>query len=635
MEYSFLKNVYDAMSDGLYAFDENAKITHVNNAAKRILGYDEADLLGKIGHFVFHHHKDSTGLLECSIYQAFLSGKAYEAEEVFITKEGKKIDVALSANPILHEGRQIGYVVLFRDISEKKRIEKEHEAFYAIVKNTDDIIVIKDLNLRVIATNQAFVKAAGRKSIEEMIGKTDAEIFGVSEEDEPIKGYMADERKAQTLPNGHSLVHEETVIYPDGEKCIFKTRKFPIYKDGVVFATANISMDITDEKQYTQNLKEQVSYEVARRVENETFYGKIFETANLGICLTDKEGRFVAVNPTYCSIYGYSEHELIGKHFTIVVPPEHRAFMRELHDEFLINHKDELGNEWDVVRKDGRKLHIYASAGILENIIGGPYKITTISDVTELVESRKVQQEQETLLIQQSKLAAMGEMLGHIAHQWRQPLNVINCTTLDIKLKKDMGDLDDASLNKALLNIESLTDQMSETINDFMNFYKPDKLKREFSLYEVILNAYKIIAPQIKSHKITLSLRVDEGTILYGSPGELQQVMLNLITNTKDAFLMTKTPNKQLSIGAKEEHESVVVYFEDNAGGIKESLHQRIFEPYFTTKTEMGGTGIGLYMCSMIMKQSFGGDIRVENIMNETMSVGARFVLTFPKRRDV
>ena len=622
------------MSDGLYAFDENAKITHVNNAAKRILGYDEADLLGKIGHFIFHHHKEKMGLLDCSIYQAFLAGNAYESEEVFITKEGKKIDVALSANPMLHEGRQVGYVVLFRDISEKKRIEKEREAFYAIVKNTDDIIVIKDLNLRVIATNQAFVKAAGRSSVEEMIGKTDAEIFSVSEEDEPIKGYMADERKAQTLPNGHSLVHEEPVIYPNGEKRIFKTRKFPIYKDGVVFATANISMDITEEKRYAQNLEAQVSYEMARRVENETFYGKIFTTANLGICLTDKEGRFVAVNPAYCSIYGYREDELIGKHFTMVVPNEYKVFMRQLHDDFIIHRKEELGNEWDVVRKDGQKLHIYASAGILENIIGGPYKITTISDVTELVESRKVQQEQETLLIQQSKLAAMGEMLGHIAHQWRQPLNVINCTTLDVKLKKDMGDLDDASLNKALLNIESLTDQMSETINDFMNFYKPDKFKREFSLYEVILNAYKIIAPQIKSHKITLSLRVDEGITLYGSPGELQQVVLNLMTNAKDAFLMTKTQNKQLSIGAKEDNDTIFVYIEDNAGGIKEELHQRIFEPYFTTKTDMGGTGIGLYMCSMIMKQSFCGDIRVENIINEIVCLGARFILSFPKRRE-
>ena len=142
-----------------------------------------------------------------------------------------------------------------------------------------------------------------------------------------------------------------------------------------------------------------------------------------------------------------------------------------------------------------------------------------------------------------------------------------------------------------------------------MDFYKPDKHKREFLLYEVILNAYKIVAPQIKSHKITLSLRVDESMMLYGSPGELQQVILNLMTNAKDAFVMAKVENRQLSIGTKEDGESIVVYIEDNAGGINESLHQRIFEPYFTTKSEMGGTGIGLYMCSMIMKQSFGGDI--------------------------
>lgn len=638
MPSNFLYNVYNTMLDGLYAFDQDAKITHVNPAATCILGYTSEELLGKMGHFIFHAHKHTIGLLDCPVYKAFLEGKAFIAEDVFITKSGEHIDVSLSANPIMEDEKQIGYVVIFRDISEKKRLEKERDAFYSIVKNTDDIIVIKDLNLRVIATNQAFVKAAGRASLEEMIGKTDAEIFNVSEESEPIKSYMDDERTAQQLPNGHSLIREEPVIYPNGEVRIFKTRKFPIYKDQKVFATANISMDITQEKAYAKTLEKQISQEIAHREENETFFGKIFETANLGICLTDIQGRFVAVNPAYCSIYGYEEAELIGNHFTMVVPEEYKKTLSQLHDDFLLRKQEEIGTEWEVIGKNGRHIHIYATAGILDNIVGGPYKITTISDITEIVEARRLQKEQEALLIQQSKLAAMGEMLGHIAHQWRQPLNVINCTTLDIKLKQEMHQLDNASLNQSLLNIEALTDQMSETINDFMDFYRPDKQKRSFNLHESITNAIKIIAPQLKSSKISLLLHINEHLTLFGSAGEFQQVILNLLTNAKDAFMHQKNNQRQIIISTKEEEETIVVCVEDNAGGIEKAILPKIFEPYFTTKVHSGGTGIGLYMSTMIIKQTFNGALEVQNIYINENPLGARFIVKLPKwdeKRDL
>ena len=633
MESKFLKNVYNAMAEGLYAFDGDAKITHINPAAMRILGYNEKDLLGKIGHFIFHAHKGSVGLLDCPLYKAFLDGIPYDDETIFITKEGEHIDVSVSATPLMENNVQIGYVVLFRDISEKKRLEKERDAFFSIVKNTDDIIVIKDLSLRVIATNEAFVKASGKKSLDELIGKTDAEIFGVSETTEPIATYMNDDRRAQKLPSGHSLVREEPVFYPNGETRTFKTRKFPIYKDGKVFATANISMDITPERLYAQSLEAQISQEVAHREESENFYGKIFETANLGICLTDTQGRFVAVNPAYCKIYGYEEEELIGKSFTMVVPPEYQGQLKALHDEFLLLKIKELGTEWEVVRKDGKRIQIYASAGILENIVGGPYKITTISDITEMIEARKIQQEQEALLIQQSKLAAMGEMLGHIAHQWRQPLNIINCTTLDIRLKKDMQELNNEGLDKSLLSIESLTDQMSETINDFMNFYKPDKIKRDFLLGESITNASKIIAAQLNSYKITLLIHVDQTITIYGSSGEFQQVILNLLTNAKDALITQENIQRKIVISAKKEDAQVIIHFEDNAGGIDEAILPRIFEPYFTTKVHSGGTGIGLYMSSMIIKQTFKGTLEVNNIYNASTILGARFTIVLPKNQ--
>lgn len=632
MKYDFLTNVYNTMSDGIYAFDLNGEITNLNPAAQRMLEYTEEELQGTIAHFAFHAHSAEVGLLQCPIYKAFLNDFDYVGEAIFVTKSRKLIDVSVSCNPLFEAETKIGYVVSFRDISEKKRVEKERDALYEIVKNTDDIVVIKDLNLRVIATNNAFVKASGRKNIEELIGKTDAEIFGVTDDFEPIASYMADEKKAQSLPRGKSIIKEEPVIYPDGSIRVFKTRKFPIYKHDKVFATANISVDVTHETAYAKDLESKISKEVSRGLENDAIYNKIFSTANLGICLTNTEGRFVVVNPAYCDIYGYEEAELIGSHFSIVVPLENQAMMQKLHDDFLLHHREELALEWEVVRKDGKRIHIYASAGILENIIGGPYKITTISDITEMVEGKKLQKEQESLLVQQSKLAAMGEMIGHIAHQWRQPLNVINCTTLDMKLQKDLDSLSDEKLANALLSIEALTDSMSETINDFMNFYRPDKHKRKFSLLDMTSQVYKIIAPQLKNDKIELSLNIDKSIELFGPSSELQQVILNLISNAKDAFLTKQIENKQICLCALIKGTTTFFYIEDNAGGIKETLLEKIFEPYFTTKESLNGSGIGLYMSAMIIKQSFGGSILVDNIVHNDVIMGARFTLEFPQK---
>jgi C4-dicarboxylate-specific signal transduction histidine kinase len=319
----------------------------------------------------------------------------------------------------------------------------------------------------------------------------------------------------------------------------------------------------------------------------------------------------------------------------MVVPQENRENMKQLHDDFLAFKKEEIGQEFQVLRKNGKLIHIYASAGILEDIVGGPYKITTISDISELVQAREVQKEQERMLVQQSKLAAVGEMIGNIAHQWRQPLNVINCTTLDIKLKKDMHQMNDDFMERSLQNIEKLTEQMSETINDFMNFYKPDKKKSLFNLYDSIMNVYKIIATQLLQEQISFSLNIDKDIQIYGTKNELQQIILNIFSNSKDAFANQKINNKQLSIYYTKKDNRSHLCIEDNAGGIEPELLEKIFLPYFTTKEEMNGTGIGLYMSAMIASNSFSGTLSAQNITNNNKRIGVRFILDFPIKKDL
>lgn len=635
MTKDFYNAIYDALQDGLYSFNSEGKILQINKAATEILGFKKEELLGQIGHNLFHLHSftEQLPIEECPICKAFFEKKSYKREEYFRKKDGTIILAEVLGSPFCDDKQIIsGYVVLFRDITEKRRQEDQILALNKVVQESRDIIVIKDLNLKVIATNKAFAKASGKSSVEELIGKTDAQIFGVSEETEPIKSYMEDELRAQKLPAGKFIKTEEPVLYPSGIKKIFKTIKFPVYDGKKLIATANISSDITQEKEYKDNLEKKIQEAIEKAKESDLFYNQIFNTANLGICLTNLEGRFVAVNPEYCNIYGYKEHELIGNHFTMVVPPEYRQTLTKLHDEFLIEKKTELSREWEVMRKDGAHIHILATASLLDNITGGPYKITTITDVTEAHKAREIQQSQEAILIQQSKMAAMGEMLGAIAHQWRQPLNAISCTALDIKLKKEMELLDDATLSTSLSDLENLTQEMSRTIDDFMNFFKKDKKTLLFYVYDCFSYALKIFAAQFKSQQISVDVNIDKDLKLNGILGELEQVFLNFLSNAKDAFAEGNIKDKQVKIYSVAEEQSIKIVFEDNAGGIEENKVNKIFNPYFTTKQR--GTGIGLYMSSLILKNTFNAKAYAQNIYNEDhIRVGLQITCEFSKEQ--
>jgi C4-dicarboxylate-specific signal transduction histidine kinase len=202
---------------------------------------------------------------------------------------------------------------------------------------------------------------------------------------------------------------------------------------------------------------------------------------------------------------------------------------------------------------------------------------------------------------------------------------------LDLKFKQELGTLSDEKLKSALGVIESLSEQMNNTINDFMNFYKPNKEKKAFCLYETVLYATTIVNVQLQNFGISLAFNIDPALHVHGLANELQQVILNLLNNAKDAFIDKPIEPKQICLVAWKSDESICLCVEDNAGGIEEGLLERIFEPYFTTKGKMQGSGIGLYICSMIMKESFGGRIKVENITHEGATMGARFILEFPR----
>jgi PAS domain S-box-containing protein len=251
--------ILDSSGDGIMEVDVEGIIRLVNVAGARLLDYQEEELVGRNLHDTIHHHYPDgrpCPAEECAAGQAIREGQAlFVEDDVYWRADGSPLPVSVATTPILNGGRVRGAVVTFRNITERKQAEQQNAALAAIVANSDDIIVIKDLELRVAATNMAFARATGHATPEDMIGKTDAEIFGVDKEVEPIRSYMADERTAQGLSRGNYLLREEPVLLPDGSIRHVLTKKYPIFDiNNRLIGSGNISVDITERRQVEYEL---------------------------------------------------------------------------------------------------------------------------------------------------------------------------------------------------------------------------------------------------------------------------------------------------------------------------------------------------------------------------------------------
>ncbi len=221
--------------------------------------------------------------------------------------------------------------------------------------------------------------------------------------------------------------------------------------------------------------------------------------------------------------------------------------------------------------------------------------------------------EQETLLIHQSRLAAMGEMIGAIAHQWRQPLNALSLVMQNIRLQHGSGRLTEQSMARMQEKSEQLVQRMSSTIDDFRDFFKPDKHAVTFNLAQVIRSSAGIMDGVFNNHCIALSIDCGDDIEVFGIPGEFSQVILNLLSNAKDAVQDTHQRSPRIQVHASRDGDLVRICVDDNGGGIAPEVMARIYEPYFTTKNEGKGSGIGLYMSKMIVENNMHGRLEASN----------------------
>ena len=237
---------------------------------------------------------------------------------------------------------------------------------------------------------------------------------------------------------------------------------------------------------------------------------------------------------------------------------------------------------------------------------------TTLKERVEAEVEKNKQKEQ--LIYQQSKQAAMGQMLNNIAHQWRQPLNAVSITVgkLEYASKKDILQKED--LDSSLQSIKSLVKQMSDTIDDFRNFFKPDKAKGYFSLLQCLKNSASVVSEAYESQNIKISIICDPQIECFGYERELMQVLLVCFGNSKDAIEENGVREGKITVvGKQTPHGDVSITITDNGGGVKNEIIHDIFNPFFTTKEEGKGSGIGLYMSKQIIEQGMQGSISAVN----------------------
>ena len=222
--------------------------------------------------------------------------------------------------------------------------------------------------------------------------------------------------------------------------------------------------------------------------------------------------------------------------------------------------------------------------------------------------------EQEQILIQQSKLASMGEMIGNIAHQWRQPLAQISAIHMNMKVTYDFDKFTKEYMESKIKEANKLTAYMSQTISDFQNFFKPQGEKEVFSIEKACRDAYFILESSLKAHGIEVIFHITQDVTINGYKTEYSQVILNLLSNAKDILIERQIKNPKIELEIKDGNHYALVKIKDNAGGVDASIIDKIFEPYFTTRHQTQGTGIGLYMSKNIIERNMHGYINVVNV---------------------
>ncbi|MBV5334885.1 MAG: HAMP domain-containing histidine kinase, partial [Sulfuricurvum sp.] len=229
-------------------------------------------------------------------------------------------------------------------------------------------------------------------------------------------------------------------------------------------------------------------------------------------------------------------------------------------------------------------------------------------EIEKAVEKNRTQ---EKILMQQAKMAEIGSMVESIAHQWRQPLNILGLSMTKLSLGCSFGRIED--MEKTIEIVEQQIQYMSQTIDDFRNFFKQDRVQSKVNINHIVGEVETLLGPLLERKKITVIRDIDPSITVLVYPNELKQVLINLVNNAREAIEQSKNTKREIRISCEHNSRFCTISIEDTGGGVPLYIIDKIFDPYFTTKFESQGTGIGLYMAKMIVEKHFLGKLSVHN----------------------
>lgn len=522
-------------------------------------------------------------------------------------------------------------------------------------------IVITNLEDNINYVNPAFLNMFEYDRSVDVIGKKAADLFAskkvkqLSDVEEIINGETGDVEEFPVRQKTGSIITVEvssTIVRDKNDRPVGRMAGF-----------VNISKRKEVEKALHNSkneLKKLVEERTKALQESEEKFRILSEKSLIGVFI-DQDREFKYLNPSFARIFGYDYskdfNELIKKTLKDFIVPEDWLETDDMNVKLMSGSISSMYSQSRGKQKNGKIVYL----DIYKSVIKYKGRLAVIGSLIDITERKKTEDElkkksdellelnrtlenrikrelekhkkQEEILIQQSKLASMGEMVGAISHQWRQPISTVSLILQNIKEAYEFGDITEESIEEFVRKGVEQIDYMSKTIDDFRNFFKPIQAKEDFSIIENIKETLSILQAQLDACLIDVAIRsnLKEDARVNGYPNEFKQVLINILNNAKDVIVEKQEKNELekgwVKIKIYGSGSYYYVSLKDNGGGMSKKVLDRVFEPYFTTKEQGRGIGIGLYMSKRIIN-NMGGQIYAGNLEK-----GAVFTIKLRKVR--
>lgn len=625
------KTLIETMDEGLVIVDKEENFTFANPAASKIFAHSINDLCS-MNLQDFLRENDFLKVIENTKMRKNGISNSYDIK--MHLRDGTQKLLKIKASPLIIDGDYIGTFGLISDITKDTQIDISLRELKQAVQTMQLGVTISDINGKIFFTNPADARMHGYRA-EELIGK-DVRSFAPVEIRKPFS--------LEQVKRWRGLVRESTNIRKDGS--IFPVRLISdVVRDvnDLPVAIVTTCEDITERKEA----------EKALRDSEERFRSTFFHAA-AGMIIVQPDGKIKQVNQSFCEMIGYSEETLLKMSLNDLTHPEDINNCLSNIRNMLSGKLDYFHLEERYIHKNGNVIWVNVSVSSVSDDFGqSVYLIVQILDISEMrkaeeeimelnrqLEGRvrielKKRLQQQQLLIQKSKLESLGKLAAGIAHEINQPLAGISMAIDNILFKQTSNKITPEYLQTKLESIFQDIDRIRHIINHVRIFSRDQKsvVFEKVDVNESIENALSMVKAQYKNHNIQLTLNLDDDCgFTLGNKYKLEQVVLNLLNNAKDALeerdseISNPGFQKKITIKTAGIGEKVFITVEDNGTGISDDKIENIFDPFYTTKDPEKGTGLGLSIIYGIIKE-LKGDISVQSEVNKY----TRFKVELPK----